>query len=77
MGHPRNSFKAVLGVARPQGVEGLGMAAPCETLTILWIPLSYGPRRNGDKKIGKKYHDPEKQNLSGKTSYYSGVLFEL
>jgi hypothetical protein len=28
-----------LGVARPQGVEGLGMAGPGETLGSPWIPL--------------------------------------
>jgi hypothetical protein len=32
MGHPRNFPEAVLRVARPQGVEGSGMAGPGETL---------------------------------------------
>jgi hypothetical protein len=32
VGHPRNGHKAVLGMARPQGVEGLGIADPYETL---------------------------------------------
>jgi hypothetical protein len=31
-GHPRNSRKAVLGVSRPQGIEGSGMVDPGETL---------------------------------------------
>jgi hypothetical protein len=31
--------KAVWGVARPQGVYGLGMAGPYETLGRPWIPL--------------------------------------
>jgi hypothetical protein len=39
-GHPRNGRKTVLGVAGPQGVEGLGMAGPCETLKSPWIPLA-------------------------------------
>jgi hypothetical protein len=39
-GHPTNGRKAVWGVARPQGIEGLGMAGPHETLGSLWIPLS-------------------------------------
>jgi hypothetical protein len=39
-GHPRNDHKTILGVARPQGVEGSGMAGPAETLGSLWIPLA-------------------------------------
>jgi hypothetical protein len=39
-GLPRNGLKAVLGVARPQGVEGLGMAGPGETLGCPWIQLA-------------------------------------
>jgi hypothetical protein len=39
-GHPRNGCKAVLGVARPQGIEGLGVVGPGETLGSLWIPLA-------------------------------------
>jgi hypothetical protein len=31
--------EAVWGVARPQGVEGSGMAGPHETLESPWIPL--------------------------------------
>jgi hypothetical protein len=43
-GYPRGKKtaagrKAVWGVARPQGVEGLGMAGPHETLGSPWIPL--------------------------------------
>jgi hypothetical protein len=38
--HPRNCPKAVSGVARPQGVKGLGIAGPGETLGSLWIPLA-------------------------------------
>jgi hypothetical protein len=38
-GHPPNGRKGVWGVARPQGVEGLGMARPGETLGRPWIPL--------------------------------------
>jgi hypothetical protein len=41
--HPRNGHKAVSVVARPQGVEGLGMGGPGETLGSPWIPLPYGP----------------------------------
>jgi hypothetical protein len=39
----RNSRKAVLRVACPQDIEGLGMAGPGETLGSPWIPLPYGP----------------------------------
>jgi hypothetical protein len=39
-GHLRNDCKVVLGVARPQGVERLGMAGPGETLGSPWIPLA-------------------------------------
>jgi hypothetical protein len=39
-GHPRNGCKAVSGVARLQGVEGLGMAGLGETLGSPWIPLA-------------------------------------
>jgi hypothetical protein len=38
-GHPRNGCKAVSGMARPQGIEGYGMAGLGETLGSLWIPL--------------------------------------
>jgi hypothetical protein len=38
-GRPPNSRKAVWGVARPQGVERLGLAGPGETLGSPWIPL--------------------------------------
>jgi hypothetical protein len=31
-GHPRKSWKAVLGVAHPQGIEELGMAGRGKTL---------------------------------------------
>jgi hypothetical protein len=37
---PQKRPKAVLGVARPQGIEGSGMAGPGETLRSLWIPLA-------------------------------------
>jgi hypothetical protein len=39
-GHPQNGRKAVLEVARPQGVEGLGMKGQSETLGSLWILLA-------------------------------------
>jgi hypothetical protein len=39
-GHTRKGRKAVSGMAHPQGVEGLGMAGPGETLRSLWIPLA-------------------------------------
>jgi hypothetical protein len=39
-GYPPNSDKAVLGVAHPQGVEGLGMAGPGGIVGSLWIPLA-------------------------------------
>jgi hypothetical protein len=39
-GYPPNGRKAVWAVARPQGVEGSGMAGPVETLGSLWIPPS-------------------------------------
>jgi hypothetical protein len=35
-----DSHKALSGVARPQGVKGLGMAGPGETLGSLWILLA-------------------------------------
>jgi hypothetical protein len=35
--------KAVLGVAHPHGVEGLGMAGPSETLESPWRPLPIRP----------------------------------
>jgi hypothetical protein len=38
-GHPPNGLKAIWEVARPQGVEGSGMAGPGETLGSPWIPL--------------------------------------
>jgi hypothetical protein len=47
-GYPRgkktapNGRNAVLGVARPQGVEGLGMAGRGETLGSPWILLPVG-----------------------------------
>jgi hypothetical protein len=34
-GHPRNDHKAILGVARPQGIEGSGKAGPSNP----WTPL--------------------------------------
>jgi hypothetical protein len=46
-GNPRNGGKAVLGVARLQGIKGFGMAGPGETLGIpfndlvLLIPSSF------------------------------------
>jgi hypothetical protein len=39
-GHPRNARKAVSGVARPQDIEGSGMAGLGETLGSPWIPLA-------------------------------------
>jgi hypothetical protein len=39
-GHPRNSRKVVLVVARPQGVEGLGKAGPGDALGRPMIPLA-------------------------------------
>jgi hypothetical protein len=39
-GHPRKGRKTVLGVTRPQAVEGSGMASPGETLGSPWIPLA-------------------------------------
>jgi hypothetical protein len=39
-GHPRNGHNAVLGVARPQGVEVSGWVGPGETLGSPWIPLA-------------------------------------
>jgi hypothetical protein len=43
-GHSRNSHKAVSGVARPQGIEGLGMVGPGDTLGSPWIPLGLAIR---------------------------------
>jgi hypothetical protein len=34
----QNARKVASGVARPQGVEGLGMAGPGETLESPWPP---------------------------------------
>jgi hypothetical protein len=42
-GRPRNGHKAISGVAHPQGVEGLGMAGPGETLRSPWLPLAICP----------------------------------
>jgi hypothetical protein len=39
-GRPRNGIKTTFGVACSQGVEGLGMAGPGETLESPWIPLT-------------------------------------
>jgi hypothetical protein len=44
-GHRSNSCKAVSGAVRPQGVEGLSMAGPCETLRSPWPPLAIRPCR--------------------------------
>jgi hypothetical protein len=38
--HPKNGRKTVLGVARPPGMEGLGMAGPGETSGSPWPPLA-------------------------------------
>jgi hypothetical protein len=38
--HHRNGCKAILGVARPQGIEGSGMAGQGKTLGRQWIPLA-------------------------------------
>jgi hypothetical protein len=43
VGHPRNSHKAVSGVACPQGIEGLGMVGPGETSGNPWPPLPIYP----------------------------------
>jgi hypothetical protein len=40
VGHPRNGLKAVSGVARPQGIEGSGIAGPGETLRSPCTPLA-------------------------------------
>jgi hypothetical protein len=40
VGHPRNGCKSVSGVALPKGVEGSGMAGPCETLGSPRPPLA-------------------------------------
>jgi hypothetical protein len=42
--HPRNGRKAFSGVARPQGLEGSGLAGPGETLGNPWIPLAIRAR---------------------------------
>jgi hypothetical protein len=42
-GHPINTLKTVLGVARPQGIEGLGMAGPSQTSGSPWPPLAIHP----------------------------------
>jgi hypothetical protein len=39
-GYPKNGHMAVSGVARLQGVEGLGEAGPGVTLGSPWIPLT-------------------------------------
>jgi hypothetical protein len=39
-GHPRNSHKAIAGVADLQGIEGSSMAGSGETLGSPWIPLA-------------------------------------
>jgi hypothetical protein len=48
-GHPQNGRKAVLGVACPQGVEGMGMADLAETLGSPWIPLAVRAWRMGPR----------------------------
>jgi hypothetical protein len=40
VGHPKNDRKAVSAVARPQGIEGSGMAGPGKTLGSPWPPLA-------------------------------------
>jgi hypothetical protein len=47
-GHPWNSRKTVLGVARLQGVEVLGMAEPSDTLGSPWPPLAIRPLKEDD-----------------------------
>jgi hypothetical protein len=39
----RNGHEAVLGVARPQGVEGLGMAGLSDALRSSWPPFAIRP----------------------------------
>jgi hypothetical protein len=39
-GHPRNGRVVISGVARPQGIEGLGMADPSDALGSPWPPLA-------------------------------------
>jgi hypothetical protein len=43
VGHPWNGRKAVLGVARPQGIEGSGKVGPGETLGSSLLPLTIRP----------------------------------
>jgi hypothetical protein len=56
--HPRNSRKAVSGVAHQQGLEGSDRAGLGETLGSPWPPLAIRLRgnwgRQTDKKTGKK-----------------------
>jgi hypothetical protein len=61
-GYSRNGHNAVLGVARLQGVEGLGMAGPGETLGSPWIPLVGD---NGSAKSSEIY-----LGLSRPSSYF-------
>jgi hypothetical protein len=42
-GHPWNGSNAISGVACPQGIDGLGMANPGETLGSPWPPLAIRP----------------------------------
>jgi hypothetical protein len=47
VGHPRNGLKVVSGLACLQGVEGLGMAGPGETLESPSppLPIHYNGKR--------------------------------
>jgi hypothetical protein len=42
-GHPRNGQNAVSGVARPQGIEGLGIAGTSDISGSPWPPLAIHP----------------------------------
>jgi hypothetical protein len=57
-GHPRNGCKPVLGVAHPQGIEGLGMVGPGETLGNPWLPLGI---RACKVDVGMMWNPPEVQ----------------
>jgi hypothetical protein len=67
-GHPRNGRKAVSVVARPQGIEGSGMAGPVETLGSPWPlatpchpPMPGIHRQNRQESNGPTEHERKTQ----------------
>jgi hypothetical protein len=58
-GPPVNDHKAVLGLACPQGVDGLGMAVLGETIRSPWPPLAYAydDKKTSDLRLNRINQD--------------------